>query len=236
MDTTLTNVLIVDDEPLARKILEKYMATLPQLQLVKSCQNAFEALDILRGGTPHIDLIFCDIKMPEIDGLSFIKSLNPMPKVILTTAYSEHALAGFDIGVLDYLLKPIAYDRFLKAVNRALEKPQQTLIVEEKTAPKHLFFKADKAFHKVFTDNIIAVEAYGNFVKIHTDRGVLVVADKISAIEELLDTAFFMRIHKSFIVSLSKIDKVEGRYIRCGGTMDIPIGASYRTAFLERLA
>jgi DNA-binding LytR/AlgR family response regulator len=243
MDNTLKiNCLIADDEPLARLVLERHIALMPHLNLVKSCQNAFEVLEILRG--PKIDILFLDIKMPELTGLQLLKTMEIKPKIILTTAYSEFALDAFELGVSDYLMKPIAFERFVKAVNRVLnDMPLSTPsmgtqpTISDNLADKNndfMFFKADKTFHKVLFSDIIGVEAYGNFVKIRTSKNTLVVADKISNIEQKLDNQLFMRVHKSHIVATNHIQGITGNLIHTPQG-NIPIGESYRNTFFEWL-
>jgi DNA-binding LytR/AlgR family response regulator len=236
MDKSLKiNCLIADDEPLARLVLERYVALIPHLQLVKSCQNAFEVLEILRGSV-KIDILFLDIKMPELTGLQLLKTMEHKPKVILTTAYSEFALDAFELGVVDYVMKPIAFERFVKAVNRATgEMPTNTIneISPEKN-DNFIFFKADKTFHKVLLNEIICIEAYGNFIKVKTIKNTLTVADKISNIEQQLDNQLFMRVHKSYIISTQHIESVTGNTIHTPeGT--VPIGENYRHLFFEWL-
>lgn len=229
----MTHILIVDDEPLARQVLERYVATRTDLHVVGSCANAFEALALL--GRERVDILLCDIKMPEVDGFAFLRSLTRPPRVILTTAHPEYALESYDIGVVDYLMKPIALDRFLKAINRAIH-PATDLIVApfQKKPLDYLFFKVDKTFRKVFINDIQFIEAYGNYVKVHTDDGMLLVPGKISALEATLDTERFIRVHKSYLVALAKIRQIEGGQIHFEQAI-VPVGESYRAAFLGRL-
>jgi DNA-binding LytR/AlgR family response regulator len=232
MDKTLKiNCLIADDEPLARVVIEQYITLLPHLNLVKSCQNAFEVLEILR--SQKIDLLFLDIKMPELTGLQLIKTMDIKPKVILTTAFSEFALDAFDLGVADYLMKPIGFERFVKAVNRVLGEVNATDIQAEKI-PDFIFFKADKTFHKVMLDDIIYIEAYGNFIKVKTAKNLLIVADKISNIEQQLNIQQFMRVQKSYIIGVKHIQEVTGHTIH---TLhgEVPVGENYRLKFFEWL-
>jgi DNA-binding LytR/AlgR family response regulator len=237
------NCLIADDEPLARLVIERYIALMPHLHLIKSCQNAFEVLEILR--VQKIDIVFLDIKMPEFTGLQLLKTLETKPAVILTTAFSEFAVDAFELGVVDYLMKPIAFERFVKAINRAINDPTLTQSLptnnasnSETQTDKHtdfLFFKADKTFHKVLLNDIICIEAYGNFIKVKTSKNTLVVADKISTVEQQLDNQLFMRVHKSYIVAINHIESVTGNTIH---TIEgsVPIGESYRTFFFEWLS
>jgi two-component system, LytTR family, response regulator len=227
------NCIIADDEPLARVVLEKYVALIPHLHLVKSCQNAFEVLETIREHE-KIDILFLDIKMPELTGLQLIGSLEHKPKVIMTTAYSEFAIDAYDLGVEDYLMKPIAFDRFVKAVNRVTEVSKSDVVNDVTTdkTENFIFFKSDRTFHKVFLKDIIYIEAYGNFIKVKTLKNTLIVADKISGIEQKLDSSKFMRVHKSYIVATQHIEKITGNTIyTTDGT--VQIGESYRGLFLD---
>jgi DNA-binding LytR/AlgR family response regulator len=231
---TLTRILLVDDEPLAREVLERYVATCPDLRLVGSCANAYEALAVLRR-TP-VDILCCDIKMPEVDGFALIRSLARPPRIILTTAHAEYALASYELGVVDYLLKPVALDRFLKALARALPSPAAPPAEPAPRKPlDYLFFKVDKAFRKVFTQDIEYIEACGNYVKVHTTDGeALLVPGKISALTATLNEAGFVRVHKSYLVALANIQRVEGSLIQLSRAT-VPLSESYRAAFLSRL-
>ncbi|MBD2767261.1 response regulator transcription factor [Hymenobacter sp. BT664] len=234
MAETLTQILLVDDEPLAREVLERYVGTRPDLRLAGSCANAYEALAVLRQ-TP-VDIMCCDIKMPEVDGFALIRSLPQPPRIILTTAYAEYALPSYDLGVVDYLLKPIALNRFLKALDRALLVPPAAPIAPPPRRPlDYLFFKVDKAFRKVFVQDIAFIEACGNYVKVHMTGGeALLVPGKISALAATLDDAGFVRVHKSYLVALANIRQVEGSLIQLGRAT-VPLSESYRAAFLARL-
>ncbi|HEX8656540.1 MAG TPA: LytTR family DNA-binding domain-containing protein [Hymenobacter sp.] len=233
MADPLTQILLVDDEPLAREVLERYVGTRPDLCLAGSCANAYEALAVLRR-TP-VDIMCCDIKMPEVDGFALIRSLPLPPRVILTTAYAEYALPSYDLGVVDYLLKPIALNRFLKALDRALLAPTAPAAPLPRKPLDYLFFKVDKAFRKVFVRDIEFIEACGNYVKVHTVSGEsLLVPGKISALAATLDDAGFVRVHKSYLVALANIRRVEGTLIQLGRAA-VPLSESYRAAFLARL-
>ena len=213
--------IIVEDEPLAQKVLEKYISSLSSFVLVKKCNNALEAVDFLRGN--HIDLIFLDIKMPELTGLEFLKSLTHPPKVIITTAYPEYALEGYEHSVVDYLLKPVSFERFLKAVNKVkIDTP-----VVSTTGDDFIFIKEDKINHKVFFSEIQYIEGYGNFLKVFTDDKMILVSETMTNIEDRLPDEMFLRVHKSYIVSLRKIKQIEGNMITIGDNT-IPIGKYYK--------
>jgi DNA-binding LytR/AlgR family response regulator len=200
---------------------------------VSSCANAYEALEHLRAGPVHI--LLCDIKMPEVDGFALIRSLTHQPRIILTTAHPEYALESYDVGVVDYLMKPIAFDRFLKALRRATTLPAEPVVSPPKKTPlEYLFFKVEKTFRKIFIHDIEFIEAYGNYVKVHTATETLLVAGKISILQSKLDAERFVRVHKSYLVALAKIRLVESNQIHIGRTI-VPVGESYRAAFFGRL-
>jgi DNA-binding LytR/AlgR family response regulator len=212
------NCLIIDDEPLAQQILEKYISQIEALHLGNKASNAFEALNILH--KEQIDIIFLDIKMPSLSGLDFLKTLKNPPKVILTTAFSEFGVESYEYGVVDYLLKPIPFDRFLKAINKILmpqnldfplEKNQEKLTTEN----GFIFFKANKKIHKFYFKDILFVEGSGNYVKIHTENSLpLMVLEKLSELDEKLSKNQFIRVHKSFIVNISHIQQIEGNTLK----------------------
>lgn len=223
--------LIVDDEPIAQNILEKYIAQIDALHLAGKCSNAFEALSVLH--REQIDILFLDIKMPSLSGLEMLKTLQNPPKVILTTAFSEFGVESYEYGIADYLLKPIAFERFLKAVNKIL-MPQNTDLTkgksEEKAAqePMFIFFKADKKIHKYYFADILYIEGSGNYVKIHTQNDKpLMVLDKLTELQEKLPQKQFLRVHKSFIINVSHIQKIAGNMMMIKDKA-VPISAGYK--------
>jgi DNA-binding LytR/AlgR family response regulator len=223
----------VDDEPLARKVLEKYISRVPSLNLIHQCKNAVEAAAYLH--EHKADVMFLDIKMPEMTGLELLKTLIHPPQVIFTTAYAEYALEGWEYAAADYLLKPFSFERFLKAVNRV--QPQKAAVADinaekQKDEKGFIFLREDKIDYKIFYSDMDFIEGYGNFVKVHTKDKVLVVSEKISSLEEMLPPEHFIRTHKSYIVSLEKIDKIEGNMISVCGK-EIPIGGYYRKKLFE---
>lgn len=236
------NCLIVDDEPLAHKILEKYIGKLDKLTVVHNCYSAIEAINYLHQN--KVDILFLDINMPELTGLEMLKTLNNPPAVILTTAYSEFALEGYEFGVLDYLLKPIRFGRFLKAVNRffALQttsNTDQTASIEpakivKKEPPTSFFIKVDGVQHKIQPTQIQYIEAYGNFVKIQLLNQQLLTASTMTNMMQKLDNDNFVRIHKSFIVNLKKIEKLEGNRLIIADKK-LPIGTSYKQVVLQKI-
>ena len=224
------NCLIVDDEPIAQQILEKYISQIDALQLVGNASNAFEALNILH--REKIDVLFLDIKMPSLTGLDMVKTLQNPPKVILTTAFSEFGVESYEYGITDYLLKPIPFERFLKAVNKILmpkNMPLATTQTEAKAeVPTFIFFKADKKIHKFYFKGILFIEGSGNYVKIHTlNEKPLMVLDKLTELQDKLPKKQFIRVHKSFIINVSHIQKIEGNMIKIEDKV-IPISATFK--------
>ncbi|MCP4724243.1 MAG: response regulator transcription factor [bacterium] len=221
--------LIVDDEPLAQQVIEKYISSLDNLELVRKCNNALEAMAALQ--SEQVDLVFLDIKMPELSGIDFLKTLVHKPAVILTTAYSEYALEGYEHSVTDYLLKPISFERFLKAVNRVFEltRPAHTAepVDNKRLHDDYIFVKADKAIRKVKFSDILYIEGAGNYIKLITGTDSVLVQDTMTGIEKQLPEDNFIRVHKSFIISIRNIDQIEGNIIRIG-KRSIPIGKYYK--------
>ena len=221
--------MIIDDEPLSIRVIEKYLKDLPQLQLVASCKNAFEAMEVLR--QEAISLIFLDINMPKLSGISFLKTLKNPPIVIFITAYPEYAVEGFELEALDYLLKPFSFERFLKAVNRAEAK---LAIPSQEHLNPHLFVKADKKLYKIEFRNILYLQAFGDYVKVFTKEKTLLVKERLTKLETELPTTMFQRIHRSHIISFSEIQFIEGNQVQIG-TTKLPIAATYKEDLMLRL-
>ncbi len=219
--------MIVDDEPLAQRVLEKYIAMLPSLTLVKACDNAIEALSYIH--TNQIDLMFLDIKMPQFTGIDLLKSTHNLPCVIITSAYSEYALDGYEFDVTDYLLKPFSFERFVKAVNKAVQRLHSATDVPKNEASEgdSISVKTDEGYRRIQFEEILYISAYGNYIKIHTGEKEYLTQKTMQAFEELLPKTCFVRVHKSYIVACSKIKKVEKDFLYIEQEK-IPIGASYR--------
>jgi DNA-binding LytR/AlgR family response regulator len=224
--------LIVDDEPPALKLIERYIAAVPLLHLAGQCSNAVDALSLLREDT--IDLLFLDIQMPFILGTDFIRTLPKPPKVIFTTAFREFAVEGFELDAVDYLLKPISFERFLKAVNKIMK--QQLTATDNflpdaeptyEPDPTFILLRADRRNLKVRFDDILFVESLKDYVKVVTKDRAIVSKLSISAIEEFLPSRSFLRIHRSFIVSIGKIDSFKLELIQIG-KYELPVSRSYR--------
>jgi DNA-binding LytR/AlgR family response regulator len=226
--------IIADDEPIARQILESYIKEIPNLDLLASCKNAFEVMDILQ--TKTVDLLFLDINMPKLSGLSLLKTLQQKPEVIITTAYSEYAIEGFELSVTDYLLKPFSFERFLQAILKVQQKNksnQNTVIVQNETASNFIFVKSDKKIIKINLEDISHIEAYGNYVKIYTDKMILTSQTLSDFLDKLSDD--FLRIHKSFIINFNHLKLIDGNQIILQNEAKLPIGKSYRKAVLSKV-
>lgn len=220
--------IIVDDEPLAQEVLENYVNRVGELQLVKTCSNALEAFQALHN--EKIDLLFLDIQMPVIDGLSFLKSIKSPPSVILTTAYPNHAIEGFDLDVTDYLLKPISFERFLKAVNKVIE--QRKSIMNGEVMNDYMFVKVDSKLVKVNFNEIIYIEGMKDYLKIFVKERPLVVHQTMKKIEDILPKNKFIRVHKSYIVSIGAVNSIVGNFVEINGK-EIPIGANYKDHLIK---
>ncbi|WP_299220439.1 LytTR family DNA-binding domain-containing protein [uncultured Aquimarina sp.] len=238
---TKIKCLIVDDEPLAREIIENYVSRIDHLELIASCANALEAFNII--ADKSIDLIFLDIQMPDLTGIDFLKDLNPSPKVIFTTAYSNYAVDAFNLEAIDYLLKPIEFSRFLKSVNKVLKlsKSTSTLLVssnsnEEEKNYQDLFIylKVEKKMQKIFFKNILFIESLKNYIKIKTSDREIIAYKSISSIERILPSSRFLRVHRSFIIGIDHIDAFSTTEIELKG-IKIPVGRNYKASVKEKL-
>jgi DNA-binding LytR/AlgR family response regulator len=216
--------LIVEDEPVSQEILKKYISDLPVLELVGVCGNAIEATDKLKHTV--VDLLFLDVNMPRVSGIEFYHSLINPPQVIFTTAYPQYAVEGFELNAVDYLVKPFSFARFLKAINKLTDK--------EKDQTDYVVLHADKKMHKVNLDEIMVVQATGDYVKVRTTNRTIIVHQTLTKLSAQLPSSKFYRIHKSFIISLPKLQTVEGNMAIVAGE-SFPIGQTYRESFLGRL-
>ncbi|WP_439181695.1 LytR/AlgR family response regulator transcription factor [Carboxylicivirga taeanensis] len=229
------NCLIIDDEELAIDIIEEYVSRIEKLKVIGRCSNAIEALQYLN--KQQVDLLFLDIQMPGLTGLELIKTMHSKPEVIFTTAYSEYALEGFELDALDYLVKPISFERFITAINKYFRRHEhQELPAESPLAPNEnafIFVKSDKAMVKVLLKQIIYIESLRNYVSIYlVDGREIKTMNTISKLEEKLPASHFIRIHRSFIICFDKIDSYMGGSVQlCGHT--IPIGRNYKDAFRQ---
>jgi len=227
--------LIVDDEPIARDIIQTYCGHLEQLQVVASCGNALEAKQVLQ--QQKIDILFLDINMPVMDGISFVKTLKNPPQIIFTTAYKEYAHNAFDLAACDYLLKPFSFDRFIIAVDKAMEKIRpaaQPASGPESQAEDFIFIKTEGRIYKIQHDELLYAEAQGNYTRIFTTTNTLSPKMPFSNFEELLPKSLFLRAHRSFIINKSKISHIEGNRVFINST-EIPIGSNYRELLMKDL-
>ncbi|MBP7643046.1 MAG: LytTR family DNA-binding domain-containing protein [Saprospiraceae bacterium] len=226
--------VIVDDEPLASEGLANYVEVVDYLDLVTVAENPLELNKIL--DAEQIDLIFLDIQMPHMTGIDFLKIKSNLPMVILTTAFPNYALEGFAFDVVDYLLKPVTFNRFFKATNKAKElyllKNQKFESASQNVEPDYLFIKCDGKYEKIQIDDILFVQAQQNYVIIHTNRGKFMTLLPLKTVEDYLDPAHFLRVHKSYLVALSKIDGVESNEITIQN-LAIPISRNLRENVVE---
>ncbi|WP_199136587.1 LytR/AlgR family response regulator transcription factor [Pedobacter sp. ASV12] len=226
--------LIVDDEPIARQIIEGYAKQYPLLEVVASCEDAMEARIQLQ--KQPIDLIFLDINMPVIDGIGFLKTLKKAPQVIFTTAYKEYAVDAFELSASDYLLKPFSFERFLMAVDKVAEKlapaTTPTPVVETIPVDDFMFIKSDNKIFKVAFDDILYLEAFGNYTKVFLSDKQLMPTATLTSLEEVLPKNRFIRVHRSFIINKNHISHIEGNrvFIR---NQEVPISANFREGFLR---
>ncbi|RSK45037.1 LytR/AlgR family response regulator transcription factor [Hymenobacter rigui] len=233
---TPLQVLIVDDEPLAHQVLQTYVERVAHLHVAGHCYTAVEALTFLH--SQPVDVVLLDVQMPEMSGLELLRALPHAPHVILTTAFSEFALEGYEYGVVDYLLKPIPFPRFLKAIARlpapapALAAAPPSPAVPAPATPAALLLRDGPTTHRIPLADILYLEAYGNYVKVHTPTGRLVVPDTLRRLLSELPSARFMRVHKSFVVPLERVEQLQGNQLTVGGAL-VPLGAAFRQEFLR---
>ncbi|GAA4273532.1 LytTR family DNA-binding domain-containing protein [Aquimarina gracilis] len=228
-----TRCLLVDDEPLALRLLEKHISKIESFDIVAKCNNAIQALDILK--KEPIDLMFLDIKMPNITGFEFLKTLKHPPKTIITTAYRDFAIEGYDLDILDYLLKPITFERFFRAVERfSREKTIHNKNISVLKDEQQLLVKAGNKYHKVILNEILYLESIKDYIKFHLTQKQITAKYKISDIEKELDSDSFLRIHRSYIINLNKITAYTHNDIELGD-IEIPIGVSYKEKVYSKL-
>ncbi|MBE0647050.1 MAG: response regulator transcription factor [Bacteroidales bacterium] len=227
--------LIIDDEPLAQRVIEKYAQDIPFLEVVGKCNQAVEAIEFLH--QQQIDLMFLDINMPKLSGIDFLKTMKHAPLVIITTAYAEYALEGYELDVVDYLMKPFGFDRFVKAVHKVQDvlstrNYQDDAPVRSEMPPEEqfVFVKSGKKTFKVNLNDLLYVEALGDYVKIYTTERMIVSYQSLKHIESILTPAKFPRVHKSYLISLAKVEMIEGNQVRIKDKF-IPIGSNYKMEF-----
>ena len=236
------NCLIVDDEELARNLVGNYISRLPHLHIVDKCANPFEAIQVLQEN--QVDLLFLDIQMPELTGIEFLKTLSQKPLVIFTTAYKEYAMDGYELDVVDYLLKPFRFERFLQAVNKAGKllktednKKEEEPAPAEQRAEKqkdYILVKSDFKVYRIFYKDLLYIESMKEYVAYHTPEGRTLSLGSLKKLEQDLPPDLFMRIHKSYIANISRIGALEGNMVHLG-KKKLPIGTSYKESVLERV-
>lgn len=236
--TMKTKCLIVDDEPLARELIRGHVEKLENFEIVAECSDAMKALNVLR--EKQVDLMFMDIQMPQITGIEFMKTLKHPPKVIITTAYREYALEGFELDVVDYLLKPITFERFLKSVNKYYQMNQDDIqmvantISEKLPEESFVYVKENKKVIKIYLSEIKYIEGLSEYIQIFTDKRKIITKTSMSQMEGKLPPENFLRIHKSFIVSMNKIEAFTANTIEIQGK-ELPIGRSFKNGVLNAL-
>lgn len=229
--------LLIDDEPPALKVLESHMSQINGLEIVGQCRNAIEALDVLH--QRPVDVLFLDIKMPKLLGTDFLRNLSQPPKVIFVTAYRDYALDGYELDAVDYLVKPVSFERFVKAVAKLKRMAASDKDVQTSNYSPNLeafvYLKVDKHMQKVFVNEILYIESWKDYVKLFlTDNKTILVKQPISSMENLLSAHRFLRVHRSYIVSIDKISGYNGMFVQVNKT-EVPIGRLYKQTVIERL-
>ena len=230
----MIKAIIVDDEPLALDVLETYIAQLPELELVARCENALETREVLK--EHNVDLMFLDINMPQLTGIDFLKTLSVKPNFIFTTAHPYYAVEGFELNAIDYLMKPIPLERFMKAVNKVIDMQVGETSAPEKKKENFIFVKADKKLIKVNFDDILYIEGLKDYVIIRQKEGRVITLHTMKSLEAKLPDHIFKRIHRSYIVNIGAIDAIVGNMIELkekSQVKHIPIGKNYREELLK---
>jgi len=234
-----TRCLIVDDEPLAIKVIQSHLEKVSEMEVVATCNNALKAFDLVH--QQHIDLIFLDIHMPQLSGLDFLKTLEQPPAIIFTTAYREYALEGFELDVVDYLLKPISFPRFLRAIDKYRRMhPDSAEDLEGTTLPsqpemKYLQVRADRKAVNIRLEDILFIESLNDYIKIHTTSRPIVTKERISRMADKLSGYGFLRIHRSYLISISKISAYSVEEVQIG-EVRLPVSRTYRQSFQDRMS
>ena len=224
--------IIVDDEPLAQKGLKEYVTDTPSLQLAAVCDNAAQAHHYIT--THAVDLVFLDIEMPGISGIELIKTLAGKPAVIFTTAYPQYAVQAYELDVVDYLVKPISFERFLKAVNKATDFIRSKTSTGDATAPGYFFVKVNYALEKIWYNEVLYIEALQNYIAIHLEGRKIISYMTISTMEKQLPSSIFMRIHKSYMVALPKIDSINGNKVVIQ-SVSLPVSRNAKEGLLQAI-
>ncbi|WP_295122871.1 LytTR family DNA-binding domain-containing protein [uncultured Chitinophaga sp.] len=228
----MLNCIIVDDEPLAREGMANYVKETGFLQLAGTCEDPVSLMQLM--DTQKADLLFLDIQMPKMSGIDFLRITPNPPMVIITTAFPAYALEGFQLNVLDYLLKPITFDRFLKSAAKAKDYFQLRSAASSPEKTDHFFIKCGSKYEKIYFADILYVEGMQNYITIHTTKGKYITLLYLKHLEQNLDGQAFIRVHKSFIAAIGKIDSIEGNEI-CIGTHRVPMSRNYREQVIEKV-
>lgn len=225
--------MIVDDEPLSQKVIQKYLKDIPYLELIATCNHAMEAMELLNKENLH--LIFLDINMPRLSGINFVKTLSNPPLIIFITAYPEFAVEGFELEAVDYLLKPFSFERFLKATNKARKQLEIDIISNNNTSrSRHLVFKADKKLYKLDLNEILYLQAFGDYVRIFTTEKSYLTKDRLTNMEKELSENEFLKIHRSYIIRLHAVQYIEGNQVKVGEEL-LPISLTYRDQLMQKM-
>jgi DNA-binding LytR/AlgR family response regulator len=221
---------LIDDEPPALKVLESHISHISGIEIVAKCSNAIEAINVLHRRT--VDVMFLDIKMPKIIGTQFLRSLSQPPKVVFVTAYRDYAVEGYELDAVDYLVKPVSFERFLKAIDKLKRSMGQEMVIKTKSYKSNpdafVYLKSDRLMQKIFVNDILYIESWKDYVKLFFTNGKhLLVKQPISAIENLLSEHKFIRVHRSYIVSLNKISGYSNTSLQLGST-EVPVGRLYK--------
>lgn len=224
--------IVVDDEPLAQEVLERYLQNIREIELVTTCSNALEAFEVLNNES--IDLMFLDISMPVISGLDFLRSLHKAPAVIITTAHPDYALQGYDLDVVDYLVKPVSMERFMKAINKAIERVRLPVPQARNSTPDYMFVKSDQKLIRINFSDIQYIEGMKDYVKIFTTEKMIVTLHTMKFFEANLPSNQFIRIHKSYIANASSIKSIAGNELELHQSR-LPIGSSYKENLMKMI-
>ncbi len=232
-----TKCIIVDDEPLARNVIKAHLKSFEDIEIVAECENAIDAEKAIRDN--KVNLVFLDIEMPKITGFDLINSIKSDAKIIITTAYRNYAVKGYEYDIVDYLLKPISFDRFYRAINKYYKfaKASPIEVLEDASPSKNntfIYLNSDKTIHKIYLIDILFVESFREYIKIHTSTKTVMTKLPISKIEEKLRENNFVRVHKSYIVSINKIEAFNSRTITINEN-EIPIGRTYKERVMQEL-
>ena len=231
--------LLIDDESPALKVLESHIANINSLEIVAQCSNAIEAIDVLHHHT--VDVLFLDIKMPKMIGTQFLRNLSHPPSVIFVTAYRDYAVDAYELDAVDYLVKPVSFERFFKAISR-LQRTLEVDVPAQQNIATHkpdafVYMKVDSNMQKVFVNNIMYIESWKDYVKVFlADQKYLLVKQSISAMENLLSVHQFLRVHRSFMISLNNVSGYNNTTVQLSHSKEIPIGRLYKQVVMERIA